>query len=130
MAEINSRPLKNLRGLEKYDFIKECTKLYNLATIDLSIIVIYMIGMLVIGYIFTGKINDSCDFYLAGRSLNFFVIAATVCASIIGGSALIGRGGVMYDQGIVGIMLAVPYLIGMYVFSFTSGRIQQNRSKV
>lgn len=97
----------------------------NLSVVDLVIIVIYMIGMLVIGYIFSGKINDSSDFYLAGRSLNFFVIAATVCASIIGGSALIGRGGVMYDQGIIGIMLAMPYLIGMYVFSFFSGRIQK-----
>jgi SSS family solute:Na+ symporter len=100
-------------------------KMGSLAVIDFVIIAMYMIGMVIIGYIFTGKINDSSDFYLAGRSLNFFVIAATVCASIIGGSALIGRGGVMYDQGIVGMMLAVPYLVGMYVFSFISGRIQK-----
>lgn len=97
----------------------------KLAGIDYSIILFYMVAMLVIGYIFKGKIKNSNDFYLAGRSLNFFVIAATVCASIIGGSALIGRGGIMYDQGIIGIMLAFPYLIGMYVFSFFSGRIQR-----
>ncbi|HCP14972.1 MAG TPA: solute:sodium symporter (SSS) family transporter [Peptococcaceae bacterium] len=97
----------------------------NLSSIDYIIIILYMSGMLVIGYALKGKINDSDDFYIAGRSLNFFVIAATVCASIIGGSALIGRGGVMYDQGIIGVMLAIPYLLGMYFFSFISGRIQK-----
>ncbi len=97
----------------------------NLSSIDYIIIMLYMSGMLVIGYALKGKINDSDDFYIAGRSLNFFVIAATVCASIIGGSALIGRGGVMYDRGIIGVMLAIPYLLGMYFFSFISGRIQK-----
>lgn len=97
----------------------------NLASIDYLIIMIYMMGMLVIGYVLKGKINDSNDFYIAGRSLNFFVVAATVCASIIGGSALIGRSGIMYEQGIIGVMLAIPYLLGMYFFSFISGRIQK-----
>lgn len=96
----------------------------SLAFVDLVIIALYMMGMVVIGYIFKGRINNSSDFYLAGRSLNFFVIAATVCSSIIGGSALIGRGGIIYDQGIIGLILAIPYLLGMYVFSFISGRIQ------
>lgn len=96
----------------------------HLGSIDYAIIVLYMLGMLVIGFKLKGKIIDSSDFYIAGRSLNFFVIAATVCASIIGGSALIGRGGIIYEQGIVGVMLAVPYLLGMYFFSFISGRIQ------
>ncbi|QEK13701.1 sodium:solute symporter family protein [Crassaminicella thermophila] len=81
--------------------------------------------MVLIGFYFKKRITKSTDYYLAGRSLNFFVIMATVCASIIGGGAMIGRGGITYSQGVVAIMLGLPYLLGMYFFSFISGRIQE-----
>lgn len=93
-------------------------------TIDLSMLILYLIGMVVIGYLCKEKVSSTTDYYLAGRSLGAFVIMATVSASIIGGAALIGRGGIVYNQGVVGILLALPYLIGMYAFSFISGRIQ------
>lgn len=78
-----------------------------------------------IGFLSKKKIKKSTDYYIAGRSLGYFVIMATVCASIIGGGAMIGRGGVTYSQGAVAIMLGLPYLIGMYFFSMISGRIQR-----
>jgi len=99
-------------------------KMKCFTVLDLSMIIIYFLGMIWIGYIFSGKVSSTIDYYLAGRSLGAFVIMATVAASIIGGAALIGRGGVVYNQGIVGILLALPYLIGMYCFSLISGRIQ------
>ena len=48
---------------------------------------------------------------------------ATVCASIIGGSALIGRGGYAYTGGMVSIAIALPYMVGMFIFSCFTGRI-------
>ncbi|WP_246637708.1 sodium:solute symporter family protein [Crassaminicella profunda] len=92
---------------------------------DLILIGLYLLGMVWIGFYFKKKVTKTTDYYLAGRSLNYFVIMATVCASIIGGGAMIGRGGVTYSQGAVAIMLGLPYLIGMYVFSGISGRIQK-----
>ncbi|WZL73032.1 sodium:solute symporter family protein [Clostridiaceae bacterium 35-E11] len=97
----------------------------GITTLDIMIIIIYFICMIWIGAYFKNKVTKSTDYYLAGRSLNFFVIMATVCASIIGGGAMIGRGGVTYTEGAVAIMLALPYLIGMYVFAMISGRIQR-----
>lgn len=96
----------------------------NLTTLDLVMIGLYLAVTLFIGIGFKGKIKNTLDYYVAGRSLGTFVLLATVCASIVGGSAMIGRGGIMYSQGVVGILLGLPYLVGMYVFTFMSGRIQ------
>lgn len=89
------------------------------------IILAYFAAMVWIGLHFKNRVKVTDDYYLAGRSLNFFVIMATVCASIIGGGAMIGRGGITYSQGAVAVLLAIPYLVGMYVFSMISGRIQR-----
>ena len=65
------------------------------------------------------------DYYVAGRSLGPLVLAGTVCATIIGGSAMMGRAGLGYDYGSLAVVTALPYLIGMFVFSGISGRIQE-----
>lgn len=51
------------------------------------------------------------------------VLMATVCATIIGGSGLVGRAGVAYSSGTKAILTAVPYLLGMFLFAGYSGRI-------
>ena len=95
----------------------------SVTLLDILIIFAYLIGMLWIGFYFTKKIKTSGDFFIAGRTLGPVVLMATVCASIIGGSALIGRGGYAYSGGMVAIAIALPYMIGMYIFSFCTGRI-------
>lgn len=71
--------------------------------------------------LFYKKIKTSGDFFIAGRTLGPVVLMATVCASIIGGSALIGRGGYAYSGGMVAIAIALPYMIGMYIFPSVRG---------
>ena len=41
-----------------------------------------------------------------------------------GGSALIGRGGYAYNGGMVAIAIALPYMVGMFIFSFFIGAPQ------
>lgn len=43
--------------------------------------------------------------------------------TIIGGSGLMGRAGVAYSSGLKAIITAVPYLLGMLIFSGIAGRI-------
>jgi len=95
----------------------------HVTLLDIIIIFAYLIGMLFIGFYFTRSIKTSGDFFVAGRSLGPVVLMATVCASIIGGSALIGRGGYAYTGGMVAIAIALPYMVGMFIFSFFTGRI-------
>ena len=95
----------------------------HVTLLDIVIIFAYLLGMLWIGIIFTKKVKTSGDFFVAGRTLGPVVLMATVCASIIGGSALIGRGGYAYNGGMVAIAIALPYMVGMFIFSFFTGHI-------
>ena len=95
----------------------------HVTLLDIIIIFAYLLGMLWIGFYFTKKVKTSGDFFVAGRTLGPVVLTATVCASIIGGSALIGRGGYAYNGGMVSIAIALPYMVGMFIFSFFTGRI-------
>ena len=48
---------------------------------------------------------------------------------IIGGSGLMGRAGVAYSSGFKAIMTALPYLLGMFIFSGFAGRISDVGTK-
>jgi len=95
----------------------------HVTLLDIIIIFAYLLGMLFIGFYFARRVKTSGDFFVAGRTLGPVVLMATVCASIIGGSALIGRGGYAYSGGMVAIAIALPYMVGMFIFSFFTGHI-------
>lgn len=97
----------------------------ELTTMDLVIIALYLLIMLGVGVWFVKRIRNTDDYYVAGRTLGPVVLAATVCATIIGGSAMMGRAGIAYTTGFKAIATALPYMIGMFIFSGISGRIQQ-----
>ena len=95
----------------------------QLHAIDLAIIGAYLIAMIVIGLVVVKKIKNTDDYYLGGRSFGPLVLMATVCATIIGGSGLMGRAGVAYSSGFKAIMTAFPYLLGMLIFSGFAGEM-------
>ncbi|MBP3878141.1 MAG: sodium:solute symporter family protein [Lachnospiraceae bacterium] len=95
----------------------------ELNVVDLLIIGLYLVGMIYIGVSSIKKIKNSNDYYVAGRSFGPLVLMATVCATIIGGSGLMGRAGVAYSSGTKALLTAFPYLLGMFIFSGISGKI-------
>lgn len=97
----------------------------HVTTLDLIIVLCYMLLMLGVGVYFVKRVKNHGDFYVAGRSLGPVTLAATVCATIIGGSAMMGRGGISYTAGMRSVLIAIPYLLGMFVFSGISGRIEE-----
>ncbi len=100
-------------------------ELSQLHAIDLVIIVAYLIVLVILGVATVRKVKGLDDYYTAGHSFGAFVLTATVCATIIGGSGLMGRAGVAYSSGFKAILTAIPYLLGMLVFSGVAGRISQ-----
>ena len=95
----------------------------QLSVIDLFIIGAYLVSMVAVGVYFMKRIKNTGDYYVAGRSLGPWVMMATECATIIGGSGLMGRAGVAYSSGTKAVITAVPYVLGMFIFSGISGRI-------
>ncbi len=76
----------------------------QLSILDLGIIAVYLLSMVAVGVYFVRRIKNSGDYYVAGRSLGPLVMMATVCATIIGGSGLMGRAGVAYSSGFKAVM--------------------------
>ena len=95
----------------------------QLSTWDLLIIGAYLVILVLVGVYSVKRIKNTGDYYVAGRSFGPLVLMATVCATIIGGSGLMGRAGVAYTDGFKAIITAVPYLLGMFIFSGIAGRI-------
>ena len=95
----------------------------SISTVDLVIIAAYLIVMISVGVYFVRRIKGTRDYYVAGRSLGPMVLMASVCATIIGGSGLMGRAGVAYSSGFKALLTAFPYFLGMIIFSGVSGRI-------
>ena len=95
----------------------------QLHAIDLTIIAIYLLTMIGIGVFVVRKVRDLDDYFVASRSFGPLVLMATVCATIIGGSGLMGRAGVAYSSGYKAVLTAIPYLMGMFIFSAMAGQI-------
>ena len=70
--------------------------------IMIATIVVYLLGMLAIGFIFSKNNNDSTDFYLGGRKMGPLVTAMSAEASDMSSWLLMGIPGLAYFSGIAG----------------------------
>jgi SSS family solute:Na+ symporter len=96
-----------------------------LGTADFVVVILYLLLILAVGFWASKKVKNSLDFYIGGRNLGVIVIMSTVCASIVGGGAVIGRGGMTYEVGVSALMAFMPYWVGMYFFSCFAPRIRE-----
>ena len=87
-----------------------------LTILDLGIIAAYLVIMVLVGVYSVRRIQNTKDYYVAGRSFGPMVL-------IIGGSGLMGRAGVAYTDGFKAVLTAIPYLLGMFIFSGIAGKI-------
>ena len=81
-------------------------------------IVIYLVGMVVIGALFSKKNKSSDDFYLGGRKLGPFVTAMSAEASDMSGWLLMGLPAVALMCGLPeATWTAVGLAIGFFVYA-------------
>lgn len=82
----------------------------------LIVIVIYLIMMLIIGYVYSKKTSNSSEFYLGGRKLGPLVTAMSAEASDMSSWLLMGLPGVAYLSGIADASwTAIGLAIGTYL---------------
>lgn len=70
----------------------------NLA--DYLIVLFFLMAMFYVGSIFYKWVGSSDDFYLAGRNLTPFILAAVLTATNINLYSFIGQSGIAYKEGI------------------------------
>ncbi|TCS94874.1 sodium/proline symporter PutP [Hazenella coriacea] len=78
-------------------------------------IAIYMIGMLVLGYLAYRKTNNISDYMLGGRTLGPAVTALSAGASDMSGWLLMGLPGAMFATGLSSGWIVVGLTLGAYL---------------
>lgn len=72
---------------------------FSISTIDLAIVVLYIIFIIWWG-LKNGKSSDSQSYFLAGRSMPWWIVGLSLFAASISSTTLIGQSGDAYDTGL------------------------------
>lgn len=93
----------------------------------LTTIVVYLVGVLLIGFYFSRKNESTADFYLGGRKLGPFVTAMSAEASDMSSYLLMGLPGLAYLSGVADVGWTVIGLaVGTYLnWLFTARRLRR-----
>ena len=85
-----------------------------ISSIDVCIIIGYLLLMLVIGY-YSGKDNKNQeDYFLAGRSMPWIPIALSVAATMISANGFIGGPGWAYVDGMYPVMVNITVPLAIF----------------
>jgi len=88
-------------------------------TLDLIIVVIYMIGIMYLGYAL-GKSNENEeDYFVAGRSLPWYAIGLSVGVTMISANSFIGGPGWGYYDGILAAMVNITVPLSILFITYT-----------
>ena len=95
-------------------------------------IVVYLAGMLVVGFLASRRTKDVGDFYLGGRKLGPFVTAMSAEASDMSSYLLMGVPGLAYFSGIADAgWTAFGLIVGTYLnWLFTAKRLRNYTAKL
>lgn len=93
---------------------------HQLSTIDWAIVLIYMLGMMVIGYIFSKKNKNEKDFLLGGGKMNPIAVGLSLFATLLSSLSYLSSPGEMIKYGpvIFSGVLAFPliyYIVGWFL---------------
>ena len=93
----------------------------RLSTLDLTIVVVYLVAVTAFGLWASRGIRSTKDFFLAGRSLPWWVAGKSMVVSDIGAKDMIGLAGDAYRFGIVMMNFdfvgcTLPLLVAAFLF--------------
>jgi len=95
-------------------------------TIDLIITGIYMLSLIVVGFVAKGKIKTMDDFILGGRRFTRFALVGTIMATMVGSGMTLGSVGDAYRLGATGNVFWVysGFSVGLLFFGCIAGKIR------
>jgi len=85
--------------------------------LDLSILCVYLLSMLGVGFYFMRKNKTTEDYYVGGRGMSSLHIGLSVVATDVGGGFSIGLGGLGFTMGLSGSWLLFTGLLGAWLSS-------------
>ncbi len=87
--------------------------------LDLAIAGLYVVGMLVLGYLVSGSIRGFRDYFVAGGRMTAPLLVCTLVSTYYGLDVLLGGSEVGYVDGVVGwFWCARPYYLAILLTAF------------
>lgn len=93
--------------------------------LTIVILAIYMIAMLLIGLYLKKNVDSSEDYYVAGRSLPWYLVVMTMAATYIGAGATLADTGLAYDQGVSMFIATIVTMAAMFLFGLISPKVSK-----
>ena len=92
--------------------------------VDYAVIVVYLAGMLAMGWWGMRRAKSKSEFLVAGRRLGPAMYSGTMAAIVLGGASTIGGVGLGYQYGLSGAWMVFTIGLGLLALSvFFSARI-------
>ena len=86
-------------------------------TLDLIVLIAYMVGILAAGVWAKVKVTSQDEFLVAGRSVGLWLYSGTLAAIVLGGASTVGGVKLGYQYGISGMWLVFMFGLGILVLS-------------
>ena len=86
--------------------------------LDLTIIVVYLVGITLFGLHFRKRQRTLRDYFLAGRNVPWWAIALSIVAAETSTLTIISIPGLAYDTNMTFLQVVLGYLAGRLVISF------------
>ena len=86
-------------------------------TLNLTIVAVYLVGMLAFGWWGKTRAASSEDYLVAGRRLGPVLFTGTMAAVVLGGAATVGGVGLGYEFGLSGAWLVAAIGVGVLILS-------------
>jgi len=100
----------------------------NFGTLNWSIVIAYLIGNLLLGYVMSRRVKTSEDYYLGDRSAPWWAIGISVVATYVSALSFLGGPAWAYGDGMAALAIHINYPLVIFVvvvvflpFFFNSG---------
>lgn len=95
--------------------------------VDLTIFIVYILGLLAFGYFFFTRNKSGDDYYVGGRNMKSYHVGLSVVATDVGGGFSIGLGGLGFVMGLSGSWMLFTGLIGAWLAAvFLIPKVKRN----
>jgi SSS family solute:Na+ symporter len=89
------------------------------------VILIYLLILIGVGAIRSGRVKTQTDFMVAGRKLSAPILVGTLLATWIGSGSIIGGAGLSYKQGFSALWFDAGVWVAIIVLYFIAGRARR-----
>lgn len=89
----------------------------NFSTLDYSIVIVYLVAVVILGIIISGKQKNSVDYFLGGKQLPWWAVGFSIVASETSTLTFISIPGLAYKSNMMFLQLIIGYFIGRVIVS-------------